>query len=635
MGRQLVDPRTALQVLEYADLAGAASLRAYCLAVAVCNLDTVLIEARGAFEDLPPHLLAEVEGVLHAHLRSTGKTVMPAAEGGLQVEHSCGSSSRARDVASSILQPGLRPTAAAPKLSDISDDEDGLSVMGRQEVAVEVGQVPSAAVQQRPGSSFKDDDTASAEHAAHRLLRSLSKKLQQIEALEARTALGEALDTQQLNKMGQKPVVLSALAALEGGMAPEDVHVMLQAATEQAAAPPVASAAGGSAPASAAKPPKAETPGARGSGTPGTGSSRAKGKTRSRRRLQSETTVLAAELSVATIGTSPEASVPDPLLFAASPPPDRQVPAFGGQPRTHIVGFAASTPTAQPKAAARSAERQPRRTGALSMFLRGELDAPATATAEASSPSGPRAGSPAWAAKPSAPPAAAPLKDILSQQAAASKSTTPRPGTPGPAPKGSSTKGPRSGAQDSGDASASSLRVPLAAFLGGGPAAPAPAPATGPAWGAVSGASPPLSKPSLRQIQEEQESRRKAAAAPPMWGTSPPTTARQSASIPSAWIAAKGPSASGGAGGGAGPSLLGTSPGGSVVLGTSPSGRVFAASVPPQSKWYLPEDQEHEQRRKKSLKAIQAEESAMKELARKYGGANVRIVKSGAPLVKQ
>ena len=65
----LVDPRTALQVLEYSDLAGAHVLRAYCISVAVCNLDAVLVEARGAFEELQPHLLAEIERVYKAQLR--------------------------------------------------------------------------------------------------------------------------------------------------------------------------------------------------------------------------------------------------------------------------------------------------------------------------------------------------------------------------------------------------------------------------------------------------------------------------------------------------------------------------------------------------------------------------------------
>jgi hypothetical protein len=78
---------------------------------------------------------------------------------------------------------------------------------------------------------------------------------------------------------------------------------------------------------------------------------------------------------------------------------------------------------------------------------------------------------------------------------------------------------------------------------------------------------------------------------------------------------------------------MGSSPlGGSNLLGTSPSGpRPFqAAPVPQQSKWYVPEDEELHQLRRKSLKAIQTEESAMQELARRYGATNVRIGGPGA-----
>eukprot|EP00798_Chlamydomonas_sp_ICE-L_P029260 gene29260-12503_t len=58
---ELVEPRTALQILEYADIANAHLLRIFCISLALQNLDMVLMEARYAFEGLPPHLLAEME----------------------------------------------------------------------------------------------------------------------------------------------------------------------------------------------------------------------------------------------------------------------------------------------------------------------------------------------------------------------------------------------------------------------------------------------------------------------------------------------------------------------------------------------------------------------------------------------
>jgi hypothetical protein len=59
---QLVEPRTAPTLLEYADVASAHLLKAYCLAVAVRNMDSCIAEARPAFEALPQHLLQQVGG---------------------------------------------------------------------------------------------------------------------------------------------------------------------------------------------------------------------------------------------------------------------------------------------------------------------------------------------------------------------------------------------------------------------------------------------------------------------------------------------------------------------------------------------------------------------------------------------
>lgn len=59
---QLVEPRTAPTLLEYADVASAHLLKAYCLAVAVRNMDSCIAEARPAFEALPQHLLQQVRG---------------------------------------------------------------------------------------------------------------------------------------------------------------------------------------------------------------------------------------------------------------------------------------------------------------------------------------------------------------------------------------------------------------------------------------------------------------------------------------------------------------------------------------------------------------------------------------------
>jgi len=43
-------------------------VRRHCLAVALANLDAVVLEARAAVESLPPHLLDELEAAVKAHL---------------------------------------------------------------------------------------------------------------------------------------------------------------------------------------------------------------------------------------------------------------------------------------------------------------------------------------------------------------------------------------------------------------------------------------------------------------------------------------------------------------------------------------------------------------------------------------
>lgn len=129
-----------MKVLEYADVAGADLLRAYCLAVAVCNLDSVLLEARGAFEELPQHLLVEMERIWKLILsgalpaQSSSAIDMPvvhsASAGSLPQENwhqeeadaqhghveQDGRTSDPVIPFGSRMQPGMRPTAAAPSL---------------------------------------------------------------------------------------------------------------------------------------------------------------------------------------------------------------------------------------------------------------------------------------------------------------------------------------------------------------------------------------------------------------------------------------------------------------------------------------------------------------------------------------
>ena len=385
VARELVDPRTALEVLEYADLAGASVLRAYCIAVAVCNMDALMLEARPAFEALPLHLMAALERTYKTYLR--GASAGKAAGRSLSFEQAAGAPAQPSSAAAvrrpsrgSPLQPGRRPSALPPALGDLSDvGDEGVNAGG------EGGPGPAPTLL-RPESSFHDQ----AEHAALRLRRSLAKKLEQIEQLELRAAAGAGLDPQQLAKVAQRPVVVSALAALDGGMPTEDVAALMQAAGEASAGTSRGAGAASSTPgASASKSSKSKGKDAGPAGDSGSGSG-AKSRTRSRRRLQSETSVLSAERSTLTVGASPLGVRPFPSLGSSPCGPAVASSSGAGQtaePLTHIVGFAAgsaskasagmSSRTGAPSA--RGSEQQAPRKGALSMFLRGGLDAPAAA----------------------------------------------------------------------------------------------------------------------------------------------------------------------------------------------------------------------------------------------------------------
>eukprot|EP00887_Chlorella_sp_A99_P006446 scaffold3.g6446.t1 len=703
VARHLVEPRTALQVLEYADVAGASMLRAYCLSVALCNLDAVLVEARGAFEELAPHLLDELERLWKLRLagaeaggeaadaeeataRERGAAPEPAGNPELEEEAARGASAGAAPYAGaavaarqgSVLQPGRRPTAAPPELGEGGGAAlGGLTAASSSPASLGIALGPG-------GSSFRREAEVQSEAAAGRLLRTLQKKLQQIGSLEERAAAGAALDPQQRAKLAQGPVLHAAAQALQSGMAVEDVHSILRVGAvgedeASAGAPASAGAAGkdgGKASASKAKP---------------KGSAKKGGAAPSRQAISSADAELPAQLSglsLAEAGASEAAEAPAPpaeqaaAMLGSSPPASVLVPAFGlgdGAPRprpsteagepmspvTTQVGFAARSGVLAAAAAdrprsssmARDSAGKAKRKGGLSMFLRGDLDASTPPPAAAAPPAAPASASPAgpaWGGRgAAAPPAPTSLRDILERESASA------PLAPTPVPRASGSSG---GARTPASAGKHTGRTPNSAArpaaTEASPAVPGAGPtrmslssfmqqssplsiqqqqqqqhkgpaAAGPAWGGVAGASPPARGPSLLEIQQQQRRAAEAAAPPPRapHGSSPPASRRVAAGLP-AWRPLEPGGGGAAAAAAAAPPPLGTSPTGtSLVLGTSPSGGrgagFAAAPALQQSKWYLPDEKKAAQ---KSLAAIQTEEQAVVELAKRYGSGNVRVV---------
>ncbi len=342
----------------------------------------MLLEAGGAFESLAPHLLAELEQLYKLRLAGAGASAAggeagspsrlatvpeaaepagPEAEGDSDGE---GSAPPPRRRAGSQLQPGRRPTAAPLWLGDAELDVVGLPLG--------VALPPDALA---GGSSFRDREEAESEAAAQRLLRTLSKKLQQIEHLQAKAAAGAPLDSQQRAKVEQRPVFLSAVAALESGMALDDVHSILRAAGREGDEELEGCASGSAPPGSSSK--------------VAAGASGQQAKSRGKRGSQkapalaeaaSAAAAEAAEAEAAAIAAAVAAAAEAEELEAAaallgsSPPASSLVPAFGAagsvaaaaeQPRTpaaqvkSLFGFATSTSAnADPAAAGALAQQQ-------------------------------------------------------------------------------------------------------------------------------------------------------------------------------------------------------------------------------------------------------------------------------------
>ncbi|EFJ52323.1 hypothetical protein VOLCADRAFT_102981 [Volvox carteri f. nagariensis] len=259
---QLVEPRTALPILEYADVAGAALLRCYCLAVAVANLDCTLLEAPGGLISLPSHLLAELEHLYRAVLLAPAPTSHP--QGSLPALGSGGGGGSAEDILgtsppiinTALLQMGRRPTAAPAWLEGASATDrmtpQASSRLGAAALAalavVGHGAAPHGCAERsappRSGNGGANLAAGAASDSGggggeavsevQRLARNLQRKLQQISSLEELQRGGRQLDAQQHAKLSQRGALQEALMALAAGAAVESVKQAMAHSAEVA-----------------------------------------------------------------------------------------------------------------------------------------------------------------------------------------------------------------------------------------------------------------------------------------------------------------------------------------------------------------------------------------------------------------
>jgi len=699
VAQQLVDPRTALQVLEYADVAGAQQLRAYCLAVAACNLDAVIMEAKGSLMTLSPHLLAELEKVYKQRLADVcvedgkeeeGEGEGARGEGRRRRSNSIDNSSQLQCevlLGSSVLVPGPRPTASLPYNKGEDAPMGGVATSSLEEEGGIVNRQLTFSSPSRPGPSKQhwrvgstgclraghDDDGDAAFKMSrqggnsevdqvHKLTRSLHKKLQQIAHLEEKQASGATLDSQQQTKVAFKAVFKAAVTTLEGRiMSVSEVQAMLRSATCFKAG---------------------DNGGGRDDEESGGNGVKAKKKADNinfKKSQERASAVAACPLETAT--TAPEKIAPPAIITTITPgsplPAERHV-GFEAQNKkkkdatasSSNNSSAATTATKQQNASllhkapfpssgnAPKTEKekpppsQPRK-GGLSMFLRGELDNPAKNSSGGGNKDkedgggGNGGGVAPWSratmasmsgdlgssglgniggasnpgSKNHASSNSVSLHDII--MAEQKEKQQQQLGAGGPMYKktpSSNTPAPTSGGLVK-------KKMTLAAFIGsGGKTDDQPQSS---AWGTTGGvgnagaplstvttitsataiaASPPACITPLRRIQDEQlaaslgvgvgvgvASRDRMTKVPAFPSPSPSRGFSSAAMVPTY------------SGGG------GSSSSSSTMIGVV-------------SKWYVPDEQHPPPI--KSLKAIQAEESAVKQLEKKFGAGNVRLASS-------
>jgi len=660
IAKHMVDPHTVLQVMMYAEAAGADMLYRRCCCVAALNLDIVITEHPHIFAEMPRHLLRDIEIELE-RVMARGSNVSLSAKSRIASEDvvfltpTCHRNLKMRRPSRADRSLGDREdcdfngidggagggadavVAGFDDVVDVAGDGTAAAASGTRDVSGYT-ELPSPAQCATPGTSDLSEELA-------KLRRLILKKLEQIHVLEEKARGGIALDFQQSAKLGQKGVVMSALAALEGGVPHDEVNALLRAASQAVVESQQRTSASASAsadllesreskePRESSRPVKPKPPkskrksknkdtkdikdikGGKGNETArnaGTASDTSRlvdaaaaalrqiriggsggGPPATNPAASRSTDARTSTTSQCIVGFSPQGEIPEPRDTALSPIKTVGFrPMDGGDPSSPLSS--SSGRTEQPKQS--SGGRQPTRKGGLTMFLRGELDNASGAAKPA-----------AWGGPAKVETPVSPLSKWFSDNGRPPKPARDRDTT---ASSLSSSKQTLGKIHAPGGSAAKPKKVSLASFMGDKMGEKVASPV---AWSSEK-ASPSSSKPikSLRTIQDEQEELR-AATRRITFSRSPPTFARTLA-------ADAGPTTSFHA------HSLGTSPhsaGPGFLYGSSPhsSGKNFVASGPAESRWYISEEQSMQAAKAKSLKDIEAEEMAAKEIAERNRAA--------------
>lgn len=193
IARSIVEAKNVLQMTELADALEAEELKAYCQAMVLRNLDYVLmVTPPGVLAQIRPSVLAELEGLMGCHVAQGGWVPRPL---------SCATASGNEP----ILEEEEGGSEKARESRNGSGDKE-------EKVVMDMGRAVGLGL----GRFLQQKD----ELGAVKRIRALRKKLQQIEALEARRGEGIALDSQQRAKLRSKEDIVAAVEALEEGREP-------------------------------------------------------------------------------------------------------------------------------------------------------------------------------------------------------------------------------------------------------------------------------------------------------------------------------------------------------------------------------------------------------------------------------
>ena len=538
IAEHMVDPFSVLQVMQYADAAGAELLCDHCSDVASLNLDAVISEHPNVLPELSPNLLELLELKYKSYTKM--REILP---------------SRPDIIELTPLEGSLCPTQANVQLGDFDYHQEQRVPSETNDIAM----IPQK-IEDRSFTGASDGPEMEHSEEKRKIRRMIFKKIQQVNQLEERRNSGEDLDAQQMTKINQKGVILSALAALDGGVPHEEVNALLRAASQAVVESQAASA----------------------SHIENTGASKNIKSTqkmipvpigRLKPRKKGKSKDLGGK-------QSPEVQQTPSSIPGYTPSPSQVVETGTDlNPLVKHIGFQ-TTELGAKSMALNSADRarKPSRKGGLSMFLRGDLDTT-------------KPQKPVWGvslASPTNTPST--MRSIISEESNCGESSSSK--TP-------NSQGPKGSKKPLG------VKISLQDYLRG----VTPYQETSEsvkeraAWKKKSAADLGSAKP-LLTIQQEQEEIRAATRKIPC---PPPSYSRVATH-----------DGSPGTSFGQSPTRTG------FVFSGSPSQRGFVASPQPTvNRWYIREEHEIAVARTKSLREIQEEEKALKELEQMYGSVKI------------